>query len=149
MSLYRAAVSAYVFIDLLTALSVASSVVQFVDFGIKILDTGTEIYHSTSGTSVQNAVIEDITRDLQGLLVRLRAQPKALPSGPPIPEQPSTEKLAKGCEETGIELLARLERLNINGNAGKWKSLRAALLSIWSEKDIQEIAKDWRSIRGN
>jgi hypothetical protein len=53
--------------DPLTALSVAFSVVQFVEFGIKILETDTEIYHSASGTSVQSAVIEDVTRDLQGL----------------------------------------------------------------------------------
>ncbi|CZR65040.1 uncharacterized protein PAC_14940 [Phialocephala subalpina] len=125
-----------------------ASTFQFVDFGIKILETGSEIYHSASETSVQNAVIEDDTRDLQGLLARLTAERKALPTTRPIPEHPSIEKLAKSCEETATELLNRLKKLKINGNPGWRKSIRAALLSVWSKEDIQEIAKGLEIYQG-
>jgi hypothetical protein len=39
--------------DPLTTLSLASAVVQFVDFGISILKAGNEVYHSVSNSSEQ------------------------------------------------------------------------------------------------
>jgi hypothetical protein len=64
-----------------------------------------------------------------------------LPGIPLIPEQPSLEKLVKKCGETGTELLTRLEKLKVNGKSTKWGSVRAALVSAWSEKDVNEILK--------
>jgi hypothetical protein len=124
--------------DPLTALSLASSVVQFIDFGLKILERGTEIKRSVDGAVAQNEAIEDTTRDLQNLLMKLRIQPQTSTGASLIPEQVSLERLVKGCEETGSQLLTKLETLK-SRSKGRWNTIRAALISAWSEKDVQEI----------
>ena len=124
--------------DPLTALSLASSVVQFIDFGLKILERGAEIKRSADGAVAQNEAIEDATRDLQNLLLKLRIQPQASTGTSLIQEQVSLERLVKGCEETGSQLLTKLETLK-SRSKGRWNTIRAALISAWSEKYVQEI----------
>ena len=58
--------------DPLTALSLAGTVVQFVDFGCKLLSEGRQLYKSTSGKLKSNEEIEIITLDLQTLVKKLR-----------------------------------------------------------------------------
>jgi hypothetical protein len=54
-------------LDPLTALSLASSVIQFVDFGIKLFRSGRELYGSSNGSSVGNQDLDTIAKDLKGL----------------------------------------------------------------------------------
>jgi hypothetical protein len=58
--------------DPLSALSLAGTVVQFVDFGCKLLAEGRQIYQSSSGRLNTNEEIELITNDLQTLVKKLR-----------------------------------------------------------------------------
>lgn len=88
-------------------------VTQLVDYGIKIVRTGAEIQRSLSGASVNNTAIEDTSKDLQGLLTRLKACSTNVSSSPNTltAEQASLEKIAKRCDETASELIARLDSL--------------------------------------
>ncbi len=54
-------------LDPLTALSIASSIVQFVDYGSKLLSKSYELYESADGTTIGNAELEVIAKDLQDL----------------------------------------------------------------------------------
>lgn len=58
--------------DPLTALSVAGTIVQFADFGCKLLSGYRELYKSTSGTLAANEEIELVTVDLQAVVLKLR-----------------------------------------------------------------------------
>ena len=58
--------------DPLTALSLAGTVVQFVDFGIKLFSEGRQLYHSISGKLDSNHEIEIATTDLLCRVKKLR-----------------------------------------------------------------------------
>lgn len=50
--------------DPLSALSIATSVIQFLDFGANLLCKGTEIYHSAQGSLVENVQLEAIASNM-------------------------------------------------------------------------------------
>jgi hypothetical protein len=58
--------------DPLTALSLAGTVVQFVDFRSKLLLAGRELYKSTTGSLTVNDEIELVTSDLLAITQKLR-----------------------------------------------------------------------------
>lgn len=51
-------------LDPLTALSVASSVIQIIDFGCKLVSETQQIYHSASGATKDNVTLREITEDI-------------------------------------------------------------------------------------
>jgi len=53
--------------DPLTALSVAAAVVQFVDYGTRIVAKGTNLYKSADGALTENIELETASIRLQGL----------------------------------------------------------------------------------
>lgn len=59
-------------LDPLTALSVAGTIVQFVDFGTKPLSQANELYKSSVGTLKSNYELELVMTDLRGLVIKLR-----------------------------------------------------------------------------
>jgi hypothetical protein len=127
--------------DPLTALGLAAAVVQFVDFGVEIFHKSNEILHSASGASVENASIKITTLDLQLLLEKIRNSQPRIPPGSDVPaEQISLNSLVESCNELGDELLKLVRDMSAGPEAGKWKSLAAALSSVWSRKRIQETA---------
>jgi hypothetical protein len=59
-------------LDPLTALGVASHIVQFVDFTVKLISKSHEIYNSTDGALIANKDLEAIAAHLNRLTERLR-----------------------------------------------------------------------------
>jgi hypothetical protein len=57
--------------DPLTALSLAGTIVQFVDFGSRLFTDSREFYKSTTGTLKANEVLELIISDLRALVVKV------------------------------------------------------------------------------
>ena len=58
--------------DSLTALSLAGNVVQFVDFGNKLLSQSRELYRSTQGSLAADDELHLVTADLSALILKLR-----------------------------------------------------------------------------
>jgi hypothetical protein len=58
--------------DPLSALSLAGTVVQFVEFGGKLLKEGRELYRSTTGSLTVNDELELVVVDLQALVAKLK-----------------------------------------------------------------------------
>ncbi|KAF8850252.1 hypothetical protein BDZ45DRAFT_197585 [Acephala macrosclerotiorum] len=101
-------------LDPLTALSVASSVVQFVDFGIKLVSDGVELYEK--GRLGNNDELELITKDLTRLTedIATSTQSEQTHSGkPPSKDEYALRELATSCKETGEQLLDLLESLKV------------------------------------
>ena len=63
--------------DPLTAIGLASSIVQFVDYGTKLIGGAREIYHSTTGTTAQNETLELVATEMKEWSSRLKT-PRAL-----------------------------------------------------------------------
>ncbi|MCJ1397597.1 hypothetical protein MMC11_000792 [Xylographa trunciseda] len=129
-------------LDPFTALSLASTVVQFVDFGSKLIKEGSELYHSAGGALTVNAELEKITVDLKQLTNKLET--------PPLPGTTSTENtkenealrnLAGSCSKAAEELLEVLEDLKVKGTNRQWQSLRQALRTSHKKDKIRGIEK--------
>jgi hypothetical protein len=58
--------------DLLTALSLAGNIIQFVDFGTRLLSTTKALYRSSVGSLAINDELELVTSDLSILIIKLK-----------------------------------------------------------------------------
>jgi hypothetical protein len=59
--------------DAMTAISLVSSLISFVDLGTKIVTDTYEVYRSSTGATAGNAHIDTVISDLQALTVDLEA----------------------------------------------------------------------------
>jgi hypothetical protein len=128
--------------DPLSALSVAASVVQFVQFGASLVSKTHEIYASHEGTLSANVQVEAATKRLIGLVDGLRGPLVAGNSFPSVGSQ-ELEDICNKCISISKELLARLNKLRVQDTHKhrKWKSFRQALKSVWSKDGIEATRK--------
>lgn len=151
--------------EALTAVSLAGTVCQFVDFTSKVLKEGKQI--SVEGTSLNVKHTSILTGDLKKLLTSLRQCTAACRStdgapegsGPLKSEDQALLDIAHGCEEVITTMLKGLERYpqvaeeqqrkedlgskktDVTGRKAKLslRSIRAALTLVWGSKHIEEI----------
>ena len=122
--------------DPFSALGLASNVIQFVDFGSRLLSKSQELYKSADGVTNVNRDLETITKDLTRVCSSL-IQPeqyinKEQASDPEIALIP----LCRSCKELGDELLLVLQTLKVKGRHQKWNTVRQALRTAWKESRI-------------
>lgn len=105
--------------EALTALSVASSVIQFVDFGSKLVSKSKKLYRSKRGVLDSTIDSERIIHDLTLLLVSLKRklpENRILSSESPPKRSVNDEALDELCKrsvEIAEQLLRRLEKLRV------------------------------------
>jgi hypothetical protein len=122
--------------DPLTALSVAGTIVQFVDFSIKLLSTTRKLYRSDVGNLPDHEELEYVTTDLSRLAARLQQPPEQEEGFQP--SSPELQEISGKCDEVARELLKRLEALKIEKN-NAFRSFRVALQASWSKRDLNEL----------
>jgi hypothetical protein len=128
--------------DPITALGVAGSIVQLVDFGIKVVSKGNKIYHSGDGLTAENHDLEIVANDL--VLIQTRLRQSLHPLGAPGPLSEDEQALADlGAASTQVAgaLLEQLNKAKAQGRLRRWKSLRQALKSVTSKSDVDDLAK--------
>lgn len=124
----------------LTALSLAGTVVQFVQFATQIVQA------TVSGASSVQEDLETRTLALRDLIAKLRRQQ--------VPGNASTsfifradspdktlQILCDGCAAIADELLARLDRLKVAGKHKMWKNFKKAIDSQWSQKELESLSR--------
>ena len=144
-------------LDPFSAIGLASSIVQFVAFGSKLLSTATEIHQSIEGALPINKELEIVAKDLNNVIAKLDnaklchkqavtaeegvlTEEEKLILGEKLTseERPTDEEpliiLADSCKQVAWELLSVLEGLKGQYGHKRWKSLRQALRSAWREK---------------
>lgn len=105
--------------EALAALSVASSVIQFVDFSSKLLSKSRKLYKSKNGVLSSTIDSERIITDLTSLLVSLRRklpENRILSGETPIQRSENDEALDGLCKrsvEIAEQLLHKLEKLRV------------------------------------
>jgi hypothetical protein len=126
-------------LDALSVVSLAATIIQFVDFGSKIVSKGYHLYESTDGVLPEYARLGYLIADLKSLNARLQTHEKLSCF---TKEERALEDLSSKCSALAKELLERLEKLNVEPNTKnrKWKSFRQALKSVWSKKALEQIA---------
>jgi hypothetical protein len=123
--------------DPFSAISLAGTIVQFLDFTSKILSQSQQIRKSVDGAVVGHADIELLTKDLLDLHQRLRMPLR--PAGATTVltrEESQLGTLCENCDDVARELLSALDNLKIQGDKTKWKSIRKALKSVWNANHL-------------
>lgn len=132
--------------DPVTALGVASGAVALVDFTSKVLSTTYKFATSTAGLPDYLAGLDDVAMNMKELSGELKARDLADISKANV----QLHKLCEESREISIKLLAELQRIRVLGlkdKQSKWNSLRQALLTVWSEKDIRKLEERLATIR--
>ena len=133
--------------DPLTALGLASSVIQVVDFSIRLVSKGVEIYKD--GRLVENVDAEQTTQSLKELNGELQRSIQDNRCGGPLSEEDqSLMGLCASCESIANELLRKFGQTKVTGKHRKWKSARQALKSVTSKDELEELARKLGMYRG-
>jgi hypothetical protein len=125
----------------LAALGLASNIVQFVDFGIKLFSEARDLCESAQESRTEDLELESVTLDLKKFAQSLH--PTAQPG--PAPKSLSADdialqKLAISCEKLASELLKLLDDLKVKGQHNRrWKSFRQALRHVRKEEKINKL----------
>lgn len=125
----------------LAALSLAGNIVQFVEFGGKLLKSTRELYKSSvGGTLPINHELALVTSELRVLITKLRQYfPKTAGNAPDQEVNGGFEKICDEAAKVAEELVRRLDTLKVGGKASKLGSFYYAIRSLWSEKEIAEL----------
>ena len=161
-------------LDPLTALSVAGNIVQFVDFTVKLISKGNELYKSADGALVDNRDLEAIASNLARLTERLRTDMNhhLLPPVKVIKFRAASDKRAEKelafklrdytpenrveielgeinakCKGVSEDLLSVLRLFKVEGKNNRWKSFRMALKTIWDEDQIRSAVSELTECR--
>lgn len=135
--------------DPLTALSLAGNIIQFVDFGTKLLSQGYELYKSTGGKLEVDEEVELITSDLSGLInkiqyaIKVQKAPSATTqtlTHSSNAHQPVFDKICDEATRIAQIILAKLETLKIDNTKNrKLETFKRIWKRLWSQKEIDEL----------
>ena len=122
--------------DPVTALGLASNVIQVVEFSIQLVSKSVEIYKD--GSLAENVDAEEVTQSLKGLNGKLQRSVQDSRCDESLSEaDQSLMELCENCERTANELLTTFDRVKVTGKHRKWKSARQALKSILKKDDLE------------
>jgi hypothetical protein len=122
-------------LDPLTALSLAGTVVQFVDFSTKLITKTYQLYKSKKGCLRVNEELEEVTLNLKTLALKL-GRPLTL-GNTPDDEQDEDAKalqiLCQKCVTLADEMVERLDGVKVYAKSGSFKSMKEAILAAWKD----------------
>ncbi|CZR66945.1 uncharacterized protein PAC_16845 [Phialocephala subalpina] len=135
--------------DPLIALSLAGTIVQFVDFGSKLISDCCQLYKSSHGTLDVNEQLGLTTADLQSVVSKLRGSSNLVPdehhqedAEVHTCQEDSFQQICDEAAQIAEELLNRLDRLKVKeGEYRRWKCLKAAVKSAWSKDEIVRLTR--------
>jgi len=139
--------------DPLSAISLAGNIVQFVEFGVKLLSGAHDLYRSPTGTLAVNDQIELTTNDLNVLITKLRssfysdAPPDEVNEDNRV-QWDSFRRICDEAAEVAKELTMRLNKFKLgDGNHRKFRSVQQIVLTVWKEKEKTDLLKRLESFK--
>ncbi|RFU29568.1 hypothetical protein B7463_g6785, partial [Scytalidium lignicola] len=93
--------------DPLTAVGLASAIVQFVDFSTKLVNTTSDIYRSASGTTAENQSIDFVVNEMRTFSLRL----EPLSTGQQTDDEKALCRLAGECRVLSDLILSLLGKI--------------------------------------
>jgi hypothetical protein len=121
-----------------SALAVACAVVQFVDFGTKLVGTGLEVYKSTEGAPEEAVEIEALAAHAEQLSKKLASSRQTQILGTGAQDEAKLRELASRSEKLAIEIKTILSK--IRGEPHKtWSAVRSSVQLKWNEGKIRNL----------
>ncbi len=132
-------------LDPISGLTVAATVVQFVDFSKRIVCKTKDIYNSVDGVAVENKETETVTIRLKEMAEELQMEKPGFQEH----MSPRLKSICAQCVAASDELVSHLSLLKVPDGSvwRKWKSFREALKSVWSKKEIDAMAQRLNVLR--
>jgi len=126
--------------DPLSALSIAASIAQFIQFGGSLVSKSCQLYRR--GALVDHTECENAVKRLFELTENLNTPSRGL-DGPPSPESQALEDICGNCTKLSKELLSQLDQLRVDEKYKfrRWKSFRQALRSVCSKDKVDDLAR--------
>ncbi|KAJ5106840.1 hypothetical protein N7456_003515 [Penicillium angulare] len=136
--------------DPLSALSVASSVISFVDFGSKLVSQFNEIKGTYNGEPPTVVRLKSFSNDLSSVAADAQNRVKEFGSSYPRASQ-ALARLNDECVEAEVQLGRFLDKMTAKTQGNRLRNLeangRAAFRAIWSEKQVEEWREKLERIR--
>ena len=135
--------------DPVSALGVAASVVQFIDFAEALFSGTYQIYKSATGQTKFNFDLTTITTSLNTLNKDLRSS-LHLPTldGKPLSKiEEEIDTICGSCSKVADQLLLALETLKAQKEHNFWDSFRKALQTVWYKKEVEALVKQLETFR--
>jgi hypothetical protein len=125
--------------DPMTALGLASNIIQLISFTSDIISKSREIYKSQNGKLVEYMELEAITTSLRGLSRDIVSpfQQGTFSSK----DEEDLRKLCGGCNDISRQLIVAIEALQTQGRNKAWNSFRQALKTLWKEDEIEALSR--------
>lgn len=146
--------------DPLTAISLASNVVSFVQFASELFKSTREIYGSANGCTADIESLDYIYGHLRTLSDALKPPEFNERSNPEILSERSTSLTSLNVESMDVHGLAALCKADCDTllditrklksgspSTSKWRSFRYALSKAWNEKAISNLEQRLRNIQ--
>jgi hypothetical protein len=131
--------AAIMVLDPLSAVSLAGTVLQFVEFTGKLLTNAHELLKSPEGALESNMQLEFLAADLRRISQNLRAPFHEVALGCDPKEEEDLRQVCAGCDDVATELSARLGGLKRNGTHQKWSSLQKAIKTAWTQDEVNAL----------
>jgi len=122
--------------DPFSALSLATSIVQFVDFATKIVHGAHQIYQTGAGAAAENADIELCASELHNLCTRLDVS--KLPH-PRSADDDALCRIADRCVSISKELSSLLGKIKAKNPDSKWQCMISAAKTQLKKDERDEI----------
>ena len=123
--------------DPLTAIGLASSIVQFVDFGTKLIGGAREIYFSTTGTTEENASLELVTIEIRAWSSKLVYSGSSAQSD----EGKAICSLATECQILSDKILELIIKAKPKNPKSEIRVLFAVIRDKWHENEKLQLQK--------
>ena len=133
--------------DQLTTLSRAGTLNQFVDFALKILTTGHQLYSGSIASLSAYEELKCVARDLSGLAKRLSHAPRYDAVSGTFQGGAVLEDICKECEAVVQDLMDHLRTLKMQVKKGPLKGFRPALKATWAQKDLEALIQNLQGVR--
>jgi hypothetical protein len=123
--------------EALSIIGLVSSILTFVDYGLKAVNTATSIYNSASGVSAANAQLEEATQRLRTIAARLETDHTNLRADE---GHDALRECAVSCRKQCDELLSLLDALKSKRPGSKRYAVQATIKGMWKRKASGELA---------
>jgi hypothetical protein len=135
--------------DPFSVLSIATAVVQFLDFTGKLVSGTWRIYQGNAPKDFResNSDLRSITSDLNRLTKELQLSHTKAQSKISTPQDTNLGNLAQDANDIGIQLGSLLTRLQSGSTSGFWPSFRIVLRTLWSEDEIEKLSRSLENYR--
>ena len=130
-------------LEALAALSVAGTVLQFVEFAGKIIKRSFEIARDVNGEAQPERGLRTVTVDFAYLASKIQRPLRLEDSfGPPTQDEQSIIDVCHGCESVAQELLGRLKGLDGHGKPRPFEAFRRAIVITWTRRERNKLTQE-------